>query len=132
MRGGCLACQDYEVELAQPAAEMLLNIGLTTFSLRGGRSPSHLPSSGVIRCKEPISGARIFHPCRAVRSTNGSTPPLQLPRPLAHSDPRSGAVCTAAGVNPDHYLVWAHEGPEATAPATAGSTVAVTSRALYR
>ena len=109
-----------------------VDVGPTTFSLRGGRSPSHLPSSGVIRCKEPISGARISHPYRAVRSTNGSTPPLQLPRPLAHSDPRSGAVCTAAGVNPDHYRVWAHEGPEATAPATAGSTVAVTSWAVYR
>ncbi|MGY4767976.1 hypothetical protein ACXC9Q_13775 [Kribbella sp. CWNU-51] len=56
----------------------------------------------------------------------------QLPRPLAHSDPRSGAVCTAGGVGPDHYRVWAHEGPEATAPATAGSTVAVTSWAVYR
>ena len=46
----------------------------TTFSLRGGRSPSHLPSSGVICCKGPISGTCISHPCRAVRSTNGSTP----------------------------------------------------------
>ena len=36
----------------------------------------------------------------------------------APPDQRSGAVCTAAGVNPDHYRVWAHEGPEATAPAT--------------
>jgi STE24 endopeptidase len=42
------------------------------------------------------------------------------------------AVCTAAGVNPDHYRVWVHEGPEATAPATAGSTVTVTSWAVYR
>jgi len=41
------------------------------------------------------------------------------------------AVCTAAGINPDHYRVWVHEGPEATAPATAGSTVAVTSWAVY-
>ena len=45
-------------------------------------------------------------------------PPLQLPSSLAHSDPRAGAVCTAAGVNPDHYRVWTHEGPAATAPAT--------------
>ena len=30
------------------------------------------------------------------------------------------AVCTAAGVNPDHYRVWVHEGPEATAPASPG------------
>jgi hypothetical protein len=36
-----------------------VDAGPTTFSLRGGRSPSHLPSSGVIRCKEPISGAHI-------------------------------------------------------------------------
>jgi hypothetical protein len=51
---------------------------------------------------------------------------------VAHSDPRSGAVCATAGVNPDHYRVWAHEGREATAPATAGSTVAVTSWAVYK
>ncbi len=37
------------------------------------------------------------------------------------------AVCAAAGVDPNRYRVWIHEGPEATAPATAGSTVAVTS-----
>lgn len=32
------------------------------------------------------------------------------------------AACAAAGVNPDHYRFWVHEGPEATA----GSTVAET------
>jgi Zn-dependent protease with chaperone function len=37
------------------------------------------------------------------------------------------AVCLAAGVDPDRYRVWIHEGPEATAPITAGSTIAVTS-----
>ncbi|HWD83248.1 MAG TPA: M48 family metalloprotease [Kribbella sp.] len=37
------------------------------------------------------------------------------------------AVCSAAGVDPDRYRVWIHEGPEVTAPAVAGSTVAVTS-----
>jgi Zn-dependent protease with chaperone function len=37
------------------------------------------------------------------------------------------AVCTAAGVDPERYRVWVHEGPEATAPITAGSTIAVTS-----
>lgn len=42
------------------------------------------------------------------------------------------AVCAAACVDPDRYRVWVHEGPEATAPATAGSTVAVTSWAVYR
>ncbi|WP_328522200.1 hypothetical protein [Kribbella sp. NBC_00359] len=36
------------------------------------------------------------------------------------------AVCTAAGVDPNRYRVWIHEGPEATAPPVAGSTVAVT------
>jgi STE24 endopeptidase len=36
-------------------------------------------------------------------------------------------ACAAAGVDPNRYRVWIHEGPEATAPATAGSTVAVTS-----
>jgi Zn-dependent protease with chaperone function len=41
------------------------------------------------------------------------------------------AVCAAAGVNPDRYRVWIHEGPEATAPQTAGSTVAVTSWSVY-
>jgi Zn-dependent protease with chaperone function len=37
------------------------------------------------------------------------------------------AVCAAARVDPNRYRIWIHEGPEATAPATAGSTVAVTS-----
>lgn len=37
------------------------------------------------------------------------------------------AVRLAAGVDPNRYRVWIHEGPDATAPATAGSTVAVTS-----
>ena len=41
------------------------------------------------------------------------------------------AVCTAAGVDPNRYRVWVHEGPEATAPATAGTPVAVTSWAVY-
>jgi Zn-dependent protease with chaperone function len=41
------------------------------------------------------------------------------------------AVCAAAGVDPNRYKVWVHEGPEATAPVTAGSTIAVTSWALY-
>jgi STE24 endopeptidase len=41
------------------------------------------------------------------------------------------AVCTAAGVNPDRYRVWIHEGPEATAPQTAGATVAVTSWSVF-
>jgi Zn-dependent protease with chaperone function len=41
------------------------------------------------------------------------------------------AVCTAAGVDPDRYRVWVHEGPEATAPITPGATVAVTSWAVY-
>jgi hypothetical protein len=33
------------------------------------------------------------------------------------------AVCTAAGVDPNQYRVWTHEGPEATAPPVAGSTL---------
>jgi Zn-dependent protease with chaperone function len=37
------------------------------------------------------------------------------------------AVCPAAGVDPARYRVWIHEGPEATAPITAGSTIAVMS-----
>jgi len=41
------------------------------------------------------------------------------------------AVCTATGVDPNRYRVWFHKGPEATAPATAGTTVAVTSWAVY-
>ncbi|WP_427896709.1 M48 family metalloprotease (plasmid) [Kribbella sp. GL6] len=41
------------------------------------------------------------------------------------------AVCTAAGVDPNAYRVWVHEGMEASAPITAGSTVAVTHWALY-
>jgi Zn-dependent protease with chaperone function len=41
------------------------------------------------------------------------------------------AVCAAAGVDPDRYRVWVHEGPEATAPITPGSSVAVTSWAVY-
>jgi hypothetical protein len=41
------------------------------------------------------------------------------------------AVCTAAGVDPNRYRVWIHEGSEATAPATPGTTVAVTSWAVY-
>jgi len=41
------------------------------------------------------------------------------------------AACAAAGVNPDRFRVWIHEGPEATAPQTAGSTVAVTSWSVY-
>jgi len=40
-------------------------------------------------------------------------------------------VCTAAGVDPNRYRVWIHEGSEATAPATPGTTVAVTSWAVY-
>lgn len=40
-------------------------------------------------------------------------------------------MCVAAGVDPNKYRAWIHEGPEATAPATAGSTVAVTSWAVY-
>jgi Zn-dependent protease with chaperone function len=36
-------------------------------------------------------------------------------------------ACAAAGVDPNRYRVWIHEGPDATAPAVAGSTVAVTS-----
>jgi Zn-dependent protease with chaperone function len=42
------------------------------------------------------------------------------------------AVCAAACVDPNRYRVWIHEGPEATAPATAGSTVAVTSWSVMR
>jgi Zn-dependent protease with chaperone function len=41
------------------------------------------------------------------------------------------AVCAAARVDPNRYRVWIHEGPEATAPVAAGSTVAVTSWATY-
>jgi hypothetical protein len=41
------------------------------------------------------------------------------------------AVCTAAGVDPNRYRLWIHEGPGATAPATAGAVVAVTSWAMY-
>jgi STE24 endopeptidase len=37
------------------------------------------------------------------------------------------AVCLATGVDPKRYGVWIHEGPDVSAPATAGSTVAVTS-----
>jgi hypothetical protein len=67
-----------------------------------------------------------FAPRMAPRRRYNS--PVRRPTPT-HDQ---GAVCTAAGVNPDHYRVCAHEGPEATAPATAGSTVAVTSWAVYR
>ena len=42
------------------------------------------------------------------------------------------AVCTAAGVDPNRYRVWIHEGSEATAPATAGTTVAVPLSAIAR
>jgi len=41
------------------------------------------------------------------------------------------AVCAAARVDPNRYRVSIHEGPEATAPVAAGSTVAVTSWATY-
>lgn len=76
----------------------------------------------------PVFFIRIgqFAPRMAPRRRYNS--PVRWPTPT-HDQ---GAVCTAAGVNPDHYRVWAHEGPEATAPATAGSTVAVTSWAVYR
>ncbi|MFD3407023.1 M48 family metalloprotease [Kribbella sp. NPDC058693] len=37
------------------------------------------------------------------------------------------AACTAAGVDPNRYRVWIHEGAQVTAPPVAGSTVAVTS-----
>lgn len=35
-------------------------------------------------------------------------------------------ACAAAGVDPNRWRVWIHEGPEATAPAVAGSTIEVT------
>src|SRR4051794_30229590 len=55
----------------------------------------------------------------------------RLRAPSAWESQRLGpawwAVCAAAGVDPDRYRVWVHEEPEATAPITPGSTVAVTS-----
>ena len=76
-----------------------------------------------LRCPyfSSVSGSSLHEWLHAAATT---------PPSAGHSDPRSGAVCTAAGVNPDHYRVRAHEGPEATAPVTAGSTVAVTSWAV--
>ena len=58
---------------------------------------------------------------------------LRPPSTLASQrlGPAWWAVCTAAGVDPNRYRVWIHEGPEATAPATAGTTVSVTSWAVY-
>jgi hypothetical protein len=41
------------------------------------------------------------------------------------------AVCQAAGVDPHSYRIWIHEGPEATAPVTVGSTIALTNWSLY-
>jgi hypothetical protein len=41
------------------------------------------------------------------------------------------AVCQAAGVDPHSYRIWIFEGPDATAPATVGSTIAVTNWSLY-
>ncbi|TDO44618.1 peptidase M48-like protein [Kribbella sp. VKM Ac-2527] len=41
------------------------------------------------------------------------------------------SVGHAAGVDPDNYRVWIHEGPEATAPATVGHTIALTNWSLY-
>ena len=67
-----------------------VGIGPTTFSLRGGRSPSHLPSSGVIRCKEPVSGARIF-------ISIGQLAPRMAPRRRYYSRARGSLRPTIRG-----------------------------------
>ncbi|MEU4390167.1 M48 family metalloprotease [Kribbella sp. NPDC023855] len=41
------------------------------------------------------------------------------------------SVCQAAGVDPDSFRIWIHEGPEVTAPATVGRTIALTNWSLY-
>jgi Zn-dependent protease with chaperone function len=41
------------------------------------------------------------------------------------------AVCQSAGVDPRSYRIWIYEGPDATAPATVGSSIAVTNWSLY-
>lgn len=41
------------------------------------------------------------------------------------------SVCQSAGVDPNSFRIWIHEGPEVTAPATVGRTIAVTNWSLY-
>lgn len=41
------------------------------------------------------------------------------------------SVCQAAGVDPDKFRIWIHEGPEVSAPATVGRTIALTNWSLY-
>jgi Zn-dependent protease with chaperone function len=50
---------------------------------------------------------------------------------LARIAPAWLAVCQAAGVDPNRYRVWIHEGAETTAPATVGRTIAVTNWSLF-
>lgn len=50
---------------------------------------------------------------------------------LRRLGPAWWAVCTAAGVDPNRYRLWIHEGPEATPPYPApGAAIAVTNWAL--
>ena len=50
---------------------------------------------------------------------------------LKRMGPAWFAVCQAAGVDPNSFRIWIYEGPEATAPATVGSTIAVTNWSVY-
>jgi Zn-dependent protease with chaperone function len=79
-----------------------------------------------------VSGAALFYP-RAQDLLAWKVWRLRPPSELESRriGPAWWAACAAAGVNPDRYRVWVHEGPEATAPQTAGSTVAVTSWSVH-
>ena len=79
-----------------------------------------------------VSGSALFYP-RTQDLLAWKVWRLRPPSDLESRriGPAWWAVCTAAGVNPDRYRVWIHEGPEATAPQATGSTVAVTSWSVY-
>jgi Zn-dependent protease with chaperone function len=75
-----------------------------------------------------VSAAAVLHPRTEeliAWRLHRLRPPSEME--MMRLGPAWWAVCTAAGVDPDRYRVWIHEGPEATAPATAGTTIAVTS-----
>lgn len=73
----------------------------------------------------------FFHQAEAFLATKWWRLREPSDQELARVAPAWLAVCRAAGVDPNRFRVWVYEGPEPTAPATVGRTVAVTNWSLY-
>ncbi|MFC5268935.1 hypothetical protein ACFPJ1_43080 [Kribbella qitaiheensis] len=79
-----------------------------------------------------LSGVAVLHPRTEeliASKFHHLRPPSALELQLL--GPAWWQVCTSAGVNPDKFRLWIHEGPETTAPITVGNTIAVSHWSLY-